>query len=169
MDGMTHPGFQKLLDENTRLRAALAVSKDPCAYCQLPAEEMAKCKSGFPGCARADDMSGCPEFGASLNVAQLQKDERRLQMKLRLRERDLAEEKAHVKDLKQLLRMSAEMVQLQNKRIAELEAGTEGDACQMCLGAKGGVPGNENRIGDVIMCDYCHALYMNAKQTAGQS
>jgi hypothetical protein len=57
--------------ENTRLRAALAVSKDPCVYCQLPAEEMAKCKSGFPGCARMDDLTGCPEFGAAMELADL--------------------------------------------------------------------------------------------------
>lgn len=45
----------ELIAENTRLRAALAVSKDPCRYCQLPADEIAKCKSG------------CPEFVAALN------------------------------------------------------------------------------------------------------
>ena len=52
--------------DNTHLRSALAVSKDPCRYCQLPAEENEKCRSGFPGCDRADDMMGCPELGASL-------------------------------------------------------------------------------------------------------
>jgi hypothetical protein len=40
------------------------------------------------------------------------------------------------------------------------------DACQMCLGAKGGVPGNENRIGNVIMCDYCHSLHLSARPDA---
>jgi hypothetical protein len=54
--------------ENTRLRAALATSKDPCVYCSLPADEMAKCASGFPGCGRADDLMGCPELGASLQL-----------------------------------------------------------------------------------------------------
>lgn len=54
--------------ENNRLRAALASSKDPCVYCQLPKDEMAKCRSGFPGCARADDLMGCPELGAALEV-----------------------------------------------------------------------------------------------------
>lgn len=34
------------------------------------------------------------------------------------------------------------------------------DNCQFCLGAKGGVPGNENRVADVVVCDYCHALVM---------
>jgi hypothetical protein len=52
--------------ENTRLRAALANSDQPCAYCLLPAEEWAKCQSGFPGCARGDDAMGCPELGAAM-------------------------------------------------------------------------------------------------------
>jgi len=51
--------------ENTRLRAALAHSDQPCSYCSLPADEIAKCKSGFPGCGRADDMMGCPHLGAA--------------------------------------------------------------------------------------------------------
>jgi hypothetical protein len=38
-----------------------------------------------------------------------------------------------------------------------MEEEVERDACEMCLGAKGGVPGNENIIGGVVMCDYCHA------------
>lgn len=52
--------------ENTRLRAALANSQSPCVYCSLPADEWAKCQSGFPGCARADDAMGCPHLGSSL-------------------------------------------------------------------------------------------------------
>lgn len=60
--------------ENTRLRAALASSKDPCVYCQLPKDEMAKCRSGFPGCARADDLMGCPELGASLEADRLESE-----------------------------------------------------------------------------------------------
>jgi hypothetical protein len=51
-------------EENTRLRAALANSELPCVYCTLPAGEIAKCASGFPGCARADDATGCPHLGA---------------------------------------------------------------------------------------------------------
>lgn len=58
--------------ENTRIRAALASSKDPCVYCQLPKDEMTKCRSGFPGCARADDLIGCPELGASFHAEELQ-------------------------------------------------------------------------------------------------
>ena len=53
-------------EENTRLRAALATSKDPCVYCQLSYEDMGECRAGFPGCARADDLVGCPEFGAMM-------------------------------------------------------------------------------------------------------
>ena len=60
--------------ENTRLRAALASSKDPCPYCQLPKDEMVKCRSGFPGCARADDLMGCPELGATLEVERLERE-----------------------------------------------------------------------------------------------
>ena len=57
--------------EIERLRAALAQSDQPCAYCSLPAEEWAKCQHGFPGCARADDAMGCPHLGASLEVERL--------------------------------------------------------------------------------------------------
>jgi len=58
--------------ENTRLRAALAQSELPCVYCTLSQEDWAKCKSGFPGCARADDAMGCPELGAALRVKELE-------------------------------------------------------------------------------------------------
>lgn len=58
----------RLEDENAHIRAALAMSKDPCVYCQLPAEEMAKCRQGFPGCGRADDMAGCPHFAAEMGL-----------------------------------------------------------------------------------------------------
>lgn len=54
--------------ENTRLRAALANSELPCAYCSLPKDEWNKCESGFPGCARGDDAMGCPELGASMRA-----------------------------------------------------------------------------------------------------
>lgn len=63
-----------ITSENTRLRAALASSKDPCIYCLLPKEQMAECRSGFPGCSRADDLLGCPELGASLEVERLERE-----------------------------------------------------------------------------------------------
>lgn len=31
------------------------------------------------------------------------------------------------------------------------------DNCEVCKGANGGVPGNENVINGVVTCDYCHA------------
>lgn len=31
------------------------------------------------------------------------------------------------------------------------------DDCEVCKGAMGGVPGNENYVEGVVMCDYCHA------------
>jgi len=45
--------------ENDKLRTLLAHSNSDCAFCGLPAAEMAKCASGFPGCSRADDMTAC--------------------------------------------------------------------------------------------------------------
>ena len=35
------------------------------------------------------------------------------------------------------------------------------DRCQICHGNKGGVPGNENVVEGVVMCDYCSADRMN--------
>ena len=46
----------QLRKENDVLRKKLAESKEPCVYCGLPAEDLAKCPHGFPGCGRADDM-----------------------------------------------------------------------------------------------------------------
>ncbi|WP_156480918.1 hypothetical protein [Variovorax sp. PAMC 28711] len=37
------------------------------------------------------------------------------------------------------------------------------DACKICNGDRGGVPGNENVIDCVVMCDYCHADQMEFK------
>lgn len=54
--------------ENTRLRAALSQSDGACVHCSLPKEQWAACKSGFPGCSRADDAMGCPELGARMEL-----------------------------------------------------------------------------------------------------
>lgn len=35
------------------------------------------------------------------------------------------------------------------------------DRCQACHGARGGVPGNENIVAGVILCDYCSAERMS--------
>lgn len=63
----------KLEAEVIALRAALAMSDQPCVYCSLPASEMNRCELGFPGCDRADDALGCPHLGASLRVQFLEK------------------------------------------------------------------------------------------------
>jgi hypothetical protein len=65
---MLHRRLAEATAKNTRLRAALANSKDPCAYCSLAKNEWSKCVKGFPGCDRADDAMGCPELGARLEA-----------------------------------------------------------------------------------------------------
>jgi hypothetical protein len=49
--------LENTLEENDRLRAALANSELPCVYCGLSAKEWIKCQHGFPGCARFDDVA----------------------------------------------------------------------------------------------------------------
>jgi hypothetical protein len=46
----------RLEAENENLRGLLAKGLGACVYCQLPAEDISKCQSGFPGCARMDDI-----------------------------------------------------------------------------------------------------------------
>ena len=46
--------------ENDTLRAMIAKGPMDCVYCGLPAADMNKCASGFPGCGRADDMMADP-------------------------------------------------------------------------------------------------------------
>ena len=46
--------LQELRSENSKLRQILAKSNVPCIYCGLT--DMGECKSGFPGCARMDDL-----------------------------------------------------------------------------------------------------------------
>ncbi len=55
------PDVAALVAENDRLRAMLAKSNADCPYCGLASSDMARCASGFPGCARADDIlnGGC--------------------------------------------------------------------------------------------------------------
>lgn len=50
--------------ENDKLRRLLAKSGQPCAYCNLPADEITKCASGFPGCARMDDITAAVQSKA---------------------------------------------------------------------------------------------------------
>ncbi len=34
------------------------------------------------------------------------------------------------------------------------------DNCEKCHGARGGVPGNENRVNGRTLCDYCSAAHL---------
>lgn len=40
--------------ENAKLRYLLAKGSDPCIYCDLPANDIARCTDGFPECGRAE-------------------------------------------------------------------------------------------------------------------
>lgn len=60
--------LHELKAENARLRAALAQSDQPCAYCTLPAEQWSECADGFPGCARGDDAAGCPALADAMQL-----------------------------------------------------------------------------------------------------
>jgi hypothetical protein len=42
------------------------------------------------------------------------------------------------------------------------------DNCEVCHGTQGGVPGNENRINGIVMCDYCHAEWMEQRDATRQ-
>ena len=48
--------LHRLQDENSLLRAMLAWGSDPCIHCSLQSCDMSRCKLGFPGCHRSDDM-----------------------------------------------------------------------------------------------------------------
>lgn len=50
------PELIRLRRENDQLRGLIANSEMNCIYCELPKAEMMRCESGFPGCARADDI-----------------------------------------------------------------------------------------------------------------
>lgn len=54
--------------ENDRFRAGTANGSGPCAYCNLSREDWTKCRSGFPGCDRADDAMLCPHFGGEMEA-----------------------------------------------------------------------------------------------------
>lgn len=51
---------EELTKENDILKGICAFENINCIYCGLPKEEMSKCSSGFPGCARSDDMMCAP-------------------------------------------------------------------------------------------------------------
>lgn len=43
----------------------------------------------------------------------------------------------------------------------------EKDACEECRGESGGIPGNENIVDGIILCDYCHAKKIPIASPAG--
>lgn len=45
-----------VIKENDKLRFLLAKSKADCVYCGASAEDFAKCRYGFPGCPRSNDL-----------------------------------------------------------------------------------------------------------------
>lgn len=47
---------ERLTKENDFMRKLLADADVPCVYCGLSRADLGRCESGFPGCARADDM-----------------------------------------------------------------------------------------------------------------
>jgi hypothetical protein len=61
----------ELRTENNKLRGLLAAGKGDCAYCGLPAADIAKCLHGFPGCARMDDIVNAPETKLEVENAAL--------------------------------------------------------------------------------------------------
>lgn len=46
--------LENLRRENNIIKTILSKAQIPCIYCGL--DDMSKCKSGFPGCAKADDL-----------------------------------------------------------------------------------------------------------------
>lgn len=110
--------IKELRAENERLRAALAHSDQPCAYCSLPADEWNKCVSGFPGCGRADDAMGCPHLGDGMATVFLAAVNAEL----------LAALKAMVMEVKPFRPVFAELVVSAELAIARAESGTASDA-----------------------------------------
>lgn len=61
----------RLENENNTLRGLLAQGQGDCVYCSLPAADIAKCSSGFPGCARMDDIVNAPETDKDRDILDL--------------------------------------------------------------------------------------------------
>lgn len=55
------------------------------------------------------------------------------------------------------------LVDRQLQRRAERAARPK-DGCEICKGEKGGTPGNENIINGQVVCDYCHADMIEARE-----
>lgn len=48
--------------------------------------------------------------------------------------------------------------------VGPIKEAKDRDACQLCGGFRGGVPGNENVIDGVTVCDYCSATIFKYKK-----
>jgi hypothetical protein len=46
---------------------------------------------------------------------------------------------------------------MHSKPSSKTDPPEHGDDCEVCLGRNGGVPGNENIVDGIVMCDYCAA------------
>jgi hypothetical protein len=60
-----------LNSENDKLRGLLAKGQGDCVYCGLPAEDIARCAHGFPGCARMDDIVNAHETAKDQEIFEL--------------------------------------------------------------------------------------------------
>lgn len=58
--------IERLRVENDTLRGLLARGDKDCPYCGLPAADIARCASGFPGCGRMDDITAADAARAAL-------------------------------------------------------------------------------------------------------
>lgn len=65
-------------------------------------------------------------------------------------------------------RVETELEELKTRIAEALKPTKERDRCMFCNGTKGGVPGNENVVGNVVMCDYCTTLYIDARNAEAE-
>jgi hypothetical protein len=64
----------RLRKENDYLRGVVGNGNYACVYCGLSREDMAKCPSGFPGCARADDILCAPPCAGCIRLAEVRRE-----------------------------------------------------------------------------------------------
>lgn len=62
-------------------------------------------------------------------------------------------------DLDHLSELNKTVEQVIHGRLREMFAR---DNCELCLGAKGGVRGNENVFEGIVVCDYCSSILSTA-------
>ncbi|AXQ68451.1 hypothetical protein HOT99_gp166 [Caulobacter phage CcrBL10] len=71
--------------------------------------------------------------------------------------------------VKQAQAMLQALADLRDRRFKETvqaqeRDGVQRDGCEVCNGARGGVPGNENVVDGKVVCDYCHVDIMDARK-----